>query len=82
MEGMVRTIKFATEERLQKKIQVDEPLFYWFVEHAADLIIKFQRGRDGRTAYERLKRKPFKSDIQEFGSMVHHHVPGKPGEAR
>ena len=77
LEGLVRTLKFALEDRLQEKIDVSDMIFYWLVEHAADLLTKFQRGKDGATPWERLKMKAYKGETYEFGSLVHHHVPGK-----
>ena len=38
----------------------------WLVEHAADLISRFQVGDDGRTAYERMKGKKCKQEMVEF----------------
>ena len=49
IEGMVRTLKFGLESRIGRKISTDDPIFYWLVEHAADLVTKFQRGVDGQT---------------------------------
>ncbi len=45
VEGMVRTFKFALEERIQSGIKVDELVFMWLLEHAADLVNKFQVGQ-------------------------------------
>ena len=55
LEGMVRTIKFALEDHIGRKISVEEPVFAWIVEHSADLLTKFNVGRDGLAPYERLK---------------------------
>ena len=77
VEGMVRTMKLNLEHRLHECIEVDHPIFYWLVEHAADVSTKFQKGVDGKTAYERLKGKPYQGEILEFGCQVHHRVPGK-----
>ena len=75
--GIVRTMKLNLEHRLHECIEVDHPIFYWLVEHAADVSTKFQKGVDGKTAYERLKDKPYRGEILEFGCQVHHRVPGK-----
>ena len=44
----------------------------WLVEHAADLLSKYQVGEDGRTGYERLKGKPCNHELVEFGEKVHY----------
>ena len=67
VEGMVRTMKLNF---LHECIEVDHPIFYWLVEHAADVSTKFQKGVDGKTAYERLKGKPYRGEILEFGCQV------------
>ena len=77
LEGMVRTLKFHLEDRLDSKIPVDSPIFSWLVEHAADLYTKLKRGEDGMTPYQRLKGKPYHGEVYDFASLVHHHVPGK-----
>ena len=39
-----------------KKLEVEHPLFSWLVEHCADLITKYQVGKeDGLTPHQRLK---------------------------
>ena len=44
----------------------------WLVEHAADVLSKYQVGDDGRTAYERLKGKKCQQETVEFGEKVHY----------
>ncbi len=78
IEGMVRTLKFAVEEKIQKKIEADMLVFMWLVEHAADLVCKYQIGVDGKTPFERLRGKPYRGEALEFGCSVFHRVPGKP----
>ena len=41
LEGIVRTLKFALEDRIGRRIGVSEPLFAWLVEHGADLLTKY-----------------------------------------
>ena len=77
VEGMVRTMKLNLEHHMHECIEVDHPILYWLVEHAADVSTKFQKGVDGKTAYERLKGKPNRGEIREFGCQVHHRVPRK-----
>ena len=62
LEGVVRTLKFALESRIQKRIEVSDAIFPWLVEHAADLITKYQRGKDGMTAIQRLNGQRCRKD--------------------
>ena len=67
VEGMVRTMKLNLEHRLHECIEVDHPIFYWLVEHAADVSTKFQKGVDGKTAYERaspIEERFWSSDVR------------------
>ena len=59
------------------KISTTHPVFPWLVEHAGDLLTKYSIGRDGRTAYERLKEKKASGEMYEFGSFVMHRLNGK-----
>ena len=45
-------------------------LVAWLVEHVADIIAKYLRGSDGRTAYERLVGKQIYNEGLEFGERV------------
>ena len=63
VEGMVRTMKLNLEHHFHECIEVDHPTFYWLVRHAADVSTKFQKGVDGKTAYERLKGKPQRREV-------------------
>lgn len=54
VEKQIRVLKIALERNLGKNISVSHPCFPWLVEHSADVLTKFQVGRDGMTAWERL----------------------------
>ena len=53
-------------------------VFAWLVEHAADVINKCRVGRDGKTAFERLKGKPHTGEFLEFGCRIMHRVSETP----
>ena len=52
VEGMVRTMKFALEKRLNTTFESSHPVMAWIIEHAAETLNRYQVGEDGRTAYE------------------------------
>ena len=78
VEKQVRVLKLALERNLGCKIGVEHACFPWLVEHAADVLTKFVIGRDGMTAWERLKGKKYSGLLFEFGTKVLHRVAHKP----
>jgi len=77
VEGITRTLKLALEKRLGCEIPCAHPVMAWLVKHGAECLNRYLVGKDGRTAYERLKGKRYKGDVCEFGQMVMHKFPGK-----
>ena len=73
VEEMVRTLKLDLEDRVKSKVNVHHSMFAWLFEHAVDLHNKVLTGADGKSAYQRLKRKRYSG---EFYSFVPRHVPG------
>ena len=77
IEGLTRTLKMALERKINQKIPCSHPLVTWLVEHVADVMNKYNVGKDGRTAYERMRGKKYHGDMIEFGRRVLHMSPGK-----
>ena len=61
VQGMIRTIRSDIEGRWGVKIDATHSIWQWIAEHAGFLLTRFEVGRDGKTAYERLKGKSAKS---------------------
>ena len=57
-EEMVRTLMVDLEERCGEKLTVTEPFFEWLMEHACDLLNKYNVRQHGNTAWEFLKATP------------------------
>ena len=55
IEGQIRTLKGALEERLSTKLTADECIMSWLVIHAAETIKHFQMIMDGKTPFQRLR---------------------------
>ena len=55
IEDAVKVVKDSLEEMLDVQIPTDHPVMSWMVEYAADCLNKFQVGKDGKTAYERVR---------------------------
>ena len=70
VEGQVRVLKSALEERWKVKVPAASAVIPWLMEYAAYLLNRFEVGHDGRTAYERCKGKTAKCAGIEFGEGV------------
>ena len=70
VEAQVRTMKAAFENRIRVKIEDQHPVLTWLTEYAAFLLNRFEVGRDGKTAYERMKGKSAKVRGAEFGEKL------------
>ena len=70
IQGMVRTLRSAIEERWMVKLDPENALWTWLVEYAGWLVNRAEVGHDGRTPYERLKGKKARLPGMEFGEAV------------
>ena len=62
IEGQIRTLRSALQERLGFKIEPDECIFTWLVMHAADTLNHGLVGKDGRVPYQRMNSKKMKRE--------------------
>lgn len=70
MEGQVRTLKSALQERYGVDVNPKHPILPWLVDYAGVTLSRFQRGADGRTPYERSTGKPRRIQVPEFGECI------------
>ncbi len=77
IEEMVRVHKLAVEARIKERLPCTHPMMAWLVEHAADVLNRYNIGKDGRTPYQRLKGRKFIGNMMEFCSPVMFRVSGK-----
>jgi hypothetical protein len=70
VEGMIRTMRSALEERITGKLEVEDAIWPWIVEYSSYLLNRLEVGKDGKTAYERSKGKRAKVNGIEFGEAV------------
>ena len=63
LRGIIRTVKCHIESRTQEPLNDDSPVMTWLVEHAGCMLSRCQKGRDGKTPFERLHGK---KQTQEF----------------
>ena len=50
VQGMIRTMRSALEDKWGVKLGIGHPVWSWMVEYAAFLLTRFEVGKDGRTA--------------------------------
>ena len=70
VEGQVRAILLALEDKLGAKVAAEEPIVTYIPDHAMYLINRLEVGKDGKTAYERVKGKVASVLGLEFGEKV------------
>ena len=74
LQGQVRTMLAAMQERTQYRPTVDSALVKWIVRHAAWLIPRF-RGSDVQSPFYRAMGGPYRGKLVEFGETVLAHLP-------
>ena len=70
VQGMIRTLRSALEERWQIELQTEHAVWCWLAEYAGWLVNRAEVGHDGKSAYERNKGKKAKVPGLEFGEGV------------
>jgi hypothetical protein len=74
-QGILRTNKRDLEKRMGATLLVAHPLFSWFVEFCSFIINIRVVGKDGITAFARVRRKNFSKSLVPFGEFVNVHIP-------
>lgn len=70
IEGKLRSENLKLEKRLGIKLKKDEMLSPWSVRHAAWVVNRFQTGRDGKSAYQRIHGRPYRGAVVNFAEKV------------
>ena len=63
--------------RVGSPISVHSPVFPWIVEHETDILSKCHVASDGKSAFERLKKRPHRGELFPLGASVMFRVAGK-----
>ena len=61
------------------EVSPDHPGMPWLMMHAANALNRYHRGKDGMTAYRRLRGKDYNGQVAEFGECVMYMTPGITG---
>ena len=67
IRGQTRTLQSCLEARIGHQIPVVHPVYSWLVSHAAWLVTTRVMGHDGKTAYQRVRGKPFNNRLLGIG---------------
>ena len=70
LSGMIRTLKDSIETKTGEKIEKKSAMMAWIVEHSGNMITRYRVGKDGRTAYQRLKGKAPSNKTLPLGEKV------------
>ena len=81
VEGQVRDVKDAVEQRTGCVLAAGRPVMPWLTQHCAGILTRYIVGDDKKTAYERLKGKPFNEKLAPFREYGHFMVAAKNSEA-
>ena len=69
-KGMMRGIKLGLESRIGEEVMTTWPILEWIVPHAPECYNRFLVGKDGRTAYYRVRQRNFQAKVYEFGEQI------------
>ena len=70
-------MKDALDARYKMKVPSDRCALSWLVGYAGTLVTKFAVGAWQKTAYQRLRGKPFKQQLPELGECILYLPPNK-----
>ena len=70
LRGNIRTIKCHIESSTQEPLSDDSPVVPWLVEYAGCILSRCQKGRDGKTPFERMHGKRPTQEFVPFGEVV------------
>ena len=77
VEEMTRVLLFYLSSRVGSPVSVHSPVFPWIAEHATDIPNERHVASDGKSAYERLKRRQHRGVLLPLGAAVMFRVAGK-----
>ena len=78
VKGMTRTLRCHLEEKLGKKVKLDDPVVPWMIRHAAYIVTRCRLGPDGKTAMQKLKGRRVITPMLPFGEAVLFKLPKVP----
>jgi hypothetical protein len=70
VRGLVKVLKDQMEHKTHMTIESSDVIMQWLVRWAAMMYSRYKTGADGKTAYQRQKGKPCRTEVVPFGETV------------
>ena len=70
VEVKVRTLRSHIESKAKTKIDMNGPIATWLIRWAGEILTKYTKGQDGKTAWERRRTEECKKPIVPVGEKV------------
>jgi len=70
IKRQIRVMRSVLEEKLGKQLSEGDAVLRWLPRHAADLISRYKRGYDGRTAEQRRTGRAWKRPLVQLGERM------------
>jgi hypothetical protein len=71
VKRQIRVLRSALEEKIGKVLTDDDPVLTWLPRQAADLLNRYKKGADGRTAEARRSGKQWRKPAIAFGERLY-----------
>ena len=70
LKRQMRAMRLALESKLGKALDAKDPVLAWMPSFAADVLSRYRRGRDGKTAWQRETGKQWAKGALQFGEKI------------
>ena len=70
MQAKFRALRSDLEEKFGAKLDINKPFGSWLIRWAGEVLTKYTRGDDGKTAWQRRRGKPCDKPIAKIGEKV------------
>ena len=70
-----RVLKLLLKHKINREIANHERIMAWLIRWAAMSMSRFQKGRDGKTPYQRQKGRTCELEVVPFGEKVFYMMP-------
>ena len=70
LQGIIRTWRSAVEDKWGVKLEAEHRIWPWLVEAVGWTMTRAEVGKDGKTAFERIRGKQCTSQVADFGECI------------
>ena len=75
VQGLIRKLVGALEQRSNTRVRPSDPMFPWMVEWSAGLITRYVNGKTSRTAFSEARGHDAQATVAEFGEKIMYLTP-------